>query len=252
MRHAVAALMLSTVATWAAPAAAQSSEEPPLISKTYIVDVAPAETVAFEQALREHFASPAAHDPWAWYTWQVVNGSHQGRYVIRSHGHRWQDFDDRADLERLDRADFSATVAPHVRAISSRLERLEPRLSSWSMGAKRPALVEVFVYDLEPGGLGDFTFALGKIHRAMAQKNPDMEYAWSVVVNGGDGPAMILAVPHSSWAEIGSRPSSPARAMIDEYGAHEAQLLRGLLDHATRRRISSILVLREDLSYEPK
>jgi len=252
MRHAVAALMFAVVAAWAAPAPAQDSQDSPLISKTYVVDVAPAEITAFEQALREHFSRQTAHDPWAWYTWQVVNGSHNGRYVIRSHGHRWQDFDDRAPLERLDRADFSATVAPHVLAISSRLERLEPGLSSWSMDTKRPALVEVFAYELEPGGIGDFTFALGKIHRAVTHKNPDMEYAWSVVVNGGSGPTMILAVPHASWAELASRPSSPARAMTQEYGAHEAALLRGLLEHATRRRTSSILALREDLSYEPK
>lgn len=253
MRRAAAALTLGMVMLWLTPAAAGEPEDAPLISKCYRLDVAPAQTAAFEQALRAHRSGHATNaDPWAWYTWQVVNGAHDGSYVIRSHGHRWRDFDQRAVIERLDRADFSTTVAPHVREVSSWLERLEPALSTWTRDTGRPALVEVTTFEIAPDHRRDFYLALGKIHRAVAAKGAGMTYAWSVVVNGSEGPTMVLAVPHASWAELASPASSPWPAVAHEYGADEGEALRSRFEGAVRHQESCILVLREDLSYEPK
>jgi hypothetical protein len=70
----------------------------------------------FEEALRQHLAFHRTNgDPWAWHTWQIVNGDMLGQYYLRTHGHQWRDFDANAELRRSDWSDFGqCRAAPRV------------------------------------------------------------------------------------------------------------------------------------------
>lgn len=234
------------------PVAAQD-DPPGLVAKSYTIDVTPGEVLEFETALREHLAAGVVnHDPWAWYTWQVVVGQDFGQYIIRSNGHQWQEFDARAELDRLARADLMATVARHVSSISSTLDSFEPAISNWPADLERPSLVEVTRYELIHGGTRDFLAAVEKIHRAVLDKDPSRYYGWLTTVTGADGPTMTLAVPHANWAAF--EPNQPPLWKIVEevYGETEARSIRDAIERTINSTSSSVLKLREDLSYEPK
>jgi hypothetical protein len=244
--------MVAVVTGVALPAAAQV-ELPGLMTKSFTIDVEPGEVLQFEAALREHLTAGVANqDPWAWYTWQVIVGQDFGQYIVRSHGHQWQEFDARAELDRLGRADFLATVAGHTKSIASTIEKFEPKISNWPPDLERPALVSATRYELTFGGVRGFVAAVEKLHRAVAEKDPERHYAWLTTVSGSEGPTMILAVPRENWADF--EPSQPPLWEIVEqvYGEAEAQEIRDTIGRAVRSTSSSVLRLREDLSYEPK
>jgi hypothetical protein len=249
--RAVTLLTVLAVMAAALPIAAQE-QEPGLVAKVLRISVEPAQVLRFEQALREHLAlHERAADSWAWHAWQVVNGQDHGQYLLRSHGHRWQDFDDHAAASDLDAADFVAHVAPYARSITSTLEVVEPAISSWSRDAARPNLVELVTYSIRFDGSRDFLHVVDKVHRAATQVRPGVQYVWSTTVNGSNGPTMTLAIPHTSWAELDRRANQVWDALREVYGEAEAELLRRLLAASIADQRSSILRYREDLSYQP-
>jgi hypothetical protein len=244
--------MVAAVIGVVQPIAAQD-DAPGLVAKSYTIDVKPAEVLQFEAALREHLAAGVVnHDPWAWHTWQVIIGQDFGQYIIRSNGHQWRGFDARAELDRLARADLMATVARHATSISSTLDMFEPALSNWPADLERPALVAVTRYELTYGGTRDFVAAVEKIHRAVLDRASSRHYGWLTTVNGSEGPTMTLAVPHANWSDF--EPSQPPLWQIVEqvHGEAEAQSVRDTIERTIRSTSSSVLKLREDLSYEPK
>jgi hypothetical protein len=244
--------MVAVVTGVVLPAAAQV-EPPGLMTKSFTVDVEPGEVLQFEAALREHLTAGVVNDdPWAWYTWQVIVGRDFGQYIVRSHGHHWQEFDARAELDRLDRADFMATVAGHTTSIASTIERFEPTISNWPPDLERPALVSATRYDLTFGGVREFVAAVEKLHRAVAEKAPERHYAWLTTVSGSEGPTMTLAVPRANWADFEPRQPPLWDIVAEVYGEAEAQSIRDTIGGAVRSTSSSVLRLREDLSYEPE
>lgn len=245
-------VMIVAMIGTALPAVAQV-DPPGLVAKSFTIDVKPSEVLAFETALREHLVAGVAHrDPWAWHTWQVIVGQDFGQYIIRSNGHRWQEFDARADLDRLARADLMATVARHTSSISSALDMFEPAISNWPADLERPAYVAVTRFQLKVGGTRDFLAAVEKVHRAVAEREPTRHYGWLTTVSGSNGPTMMLAVPHADWSDF-----EPARPPLwdivgDVYGEAEAQSIRDAIERSVSSVSDFVLMLREDLSYEPK
>lgn len=251
MRRAKLVLVLIVLSTAALSAIAQE-ENPGLVSKIHLVIVEPGDALQFENAFREHLKLHSENnDSWSWHTWQIVNGEHFGQYLIRSHGHTWQEFDEHAQTRQLDLADFMANVGPHIERISSALEVFEPTLSNWSAEESSPQLVEMTRFWLHYDGHREFLQVLAKIHRAMLAKDPDTDFAWSTTINGSEGPTMTLAVPHSGWADLASTGNRSVWQIIEEeYGQQEAESLRATVGRTIRTQKSSIIQLRSDLSYQ--
>jgi hypothetical protein len=243
----VVGLLIAT----AGPAVAE--DEFGLVAKSHLVIVKPEKFMEFEAAYRQHLEWHSKNnDPWPWHTWQIVNGENLGQYIIRTHGHQWKDFDAAPELRRSDADDFKTKVAPYVHRRSSVLLEFDPKISNWPSDAARPALVEISEYELSYQGYDDFRHAVKKIRDALLKTRPDIHYAWSTVVNGSNGPTMILAVPRASWADFEAEEVSFWAHVEEVLGAHETGALRDSIGSSIRSERSYVVKLREDLSYEPK
>jgi hypothetical protein len=247
-----AALALAVIAAPALQGAAQE-RAPGLLSKSILLEVRSDRFPQFEEALRQHLAFHRSNqDPWAWHTWQIVNGDHLGQFYLRTHGHRWEDFDAQADLRHSDWADFLANVAPHLDSMESSISSLEPALSNWPATVTRPPMVSVTSFELTYAGFREFRQALEKIHAVLSGKAPDRIYAWTSTVNGSAGPEMTLLVPLASWADLEPR-QPPLWSLIEQaYGAEQAKALQSAIGTSVRAIHSSVVAYRDDLSYEPE
>ena len=246
---AIAALALLT--GLAAPAVAEGPQPGPL-AKSILLVVKTDRFPQFEEALRQHLSFHRANnDPWAWHTWQIVNGDNLGQYILRTHGHQWQDFDANADLRRSDWADFLANVAPHLQSMSSTIATVEPSLSRWPAELARPELVSITRFELTYQGFRDFRAAVEKVHAAVSAGDPDRHYAWTRTVNGANGPEMALLVPLAGWADLEPR-LPPLSTVIEQlYGAEAATALEQTIGSTVRSISSSVVAYRGDLSYQP-
>jgi hypothetical protein len=251
MRNLPIVLALAVLTGAALPAAADQPQPGPL-AKSILLIVKPDRFPQFEEALRQHLGFHRTNnDPWAWHTWQIVNGENLGQYVLRTHGHQWRDFDANADLRRSDWADFLANVAPHLQSMSSTISTLEPGLSRWPAELARPELVSVTRFELTYQGFREFRAAVEKVHAAVSASDHDRHYAWTRTVNGADGPEMTLLVPLAGWADLEPR-QPPLSTVIEQlYGAEAAAALEQTIGSTVRSISSSVVAYREDLSYQP-
>jgi hypothetical protein len=242
---AIAALALLT--GLAAPAAADEPQPGPL-AKSILLVVKPDRFPQFEEALRQHLGFHRTNDdPWAWHTWQIVNGDNLGQYYLRTHGHQWLDFDANAELRRTDWADFLANVAPHLQSMSSTITTLEPGLSRWPPDLARPELVSSPLFDRQ----GSRFEQPSRRSTPRCRKRPDRHYAWTTTVNGATGPEMTLLVPLAAWAELEAR-QPPLWSLVEQlYGSDAAAALERTIGSTVRSISNSVVVYREDLSYQP-
>jgi len=235
------------------PAATAQDVSPAVVAKWHLVITKPGESLQFENSYREHLkVSAANHDPWAWNTWQIVNGENLGQYVILTSNHTWEDLDRHSQASRLRMADLFANVFPHVQSISSTLEAVEPSLSNWNESSARPELVEITVFKLKYDRTLEFFEALSKMHKAVTAKDPTRQYAWFSSVNGSDGPTMKLAIPHRNWAGFYREGPSVWELLEQVYGEQGAAEIRETIGASIRQEQSYVLQHREDLSYSPE
>lgn len=253
MRRALrTVLVVAALAAAAAPLPAQQAP-PGLIAQDILLVVQPDHFAHFEEALRTHLGFHRSNqDPWAWHTWQIVNGDNIGHYHLRTHGHRWQDLDSHAEMRRSDWADFLVNVAPHLQSMTSRLTSVEPDISNWPAASGRPRMVAVSRIAITYQGIREFRDAIEQIHAALASAAPDRHYAWTTTVNGSNGPEMTLLVPLSGWADLEPR-QPPLWALIEAAsGAERAAALRETIGNTVRSIQTSVVAYREDLSYTPE
>ena len=247
---AIAALALLSGPT--ALAAAADEPQPGPLAKSIQLVVKPDRFPQFEEALRQHLAFHRTNqDPWAWHTWQVVNGDTLGQYILRTHGHQWRDFDANADLRRSDWADFLANVAPHLE-VDVELH-LDPR--AWPVplaggaGTPHPRIDHPLRAELR---------GLPRVPRRR-REGPRRR------VGRGAGPSLCVdhhrqrrertrddsARAAGSVAELEAR-QPPLWSLVEQrYGAEAAADLERTIGSTVRSISSSVVVYREDLSYQP-
>jgi hypothetical protein len=172
--------------------------------------------------------------------------------VILTPNHTWADFDEHDEASRMDMADLTAHVLPHVQSISSTLEAIEPSISNWSEESARPRLVEITVFKIRYDRTLEFFDAVEKVHAAAMANDPSRQYAWFSTINGSEGPTMMLAVPHRNWADFAREGPSVWELLGKAYGADEAQEIRAAIGGSIRSEQSFVLRHRDDLSYQPE
>ena len=235
----------------ALPVAAQ--DEPGTLAQEYFMKVKPSKAQAFEEAFTAHTEWHRNNDPRHWDTWQIINGENLGSYVVRSPGHRWEDFDIDPELGTADDEHFLTHVALHGASISSRIVNVIPEVTNWPYAeTEHPALVTVLEFKLRYNKASDFAYAVRKVSKAIRESNyPSRGAAWLTVVNGGEQPTFILVQPRKNWADM-KGPDKPLWTMLEEvYGRKGADNLRKLVSKVVVSLTSSIAQYRPDLSSVP-
>lgn len=252
MRRPATLLIASLIVLLALPAAAQ--QEPGTLAQEYWMNVKPGMGGAFEQGYNKHNEWHRKNDSWPWETWQVLVGENVGSYVIRTGGHRWEDFDANAETLAAGGADFGQHVIASVESINSRMVTFLPEASSWTPGGDRPALVTVLEYRIRYEAAADFVQAIRKINQGLKKSaSLSRPAAWFEVIRGGAGePTYVLVFPHENWGDMNA-PANPFWARVEEaFGPDETKSLRAVYRKAIISRRSMILAYRADLSSIPE
>ncbi len=240
----------------AAPLMGEEAEKPPMsVAQSYFVTVNFDQALEFEAAWKGHLEWHASkNDTWYWHTWQVANGKNLGQYIVRTGDHGWADFDDHAEFDRDDTADFLKNVSQFVHKVSSVMVVSSPEISNWPADYGMPTMVDVTVFDINGGSDDAFYHMIKKLHEAIVEKDMPFHYSWSWVASGGEGsgPTWVLVFPFKSWAEYGESMEPDFWKMVEEvYGEFETNLLRKTWSKSVASYENFIAAYRADLSYNP-
>jgi hypothetical protein len=229
-----------------------AQEKPGVIARVGFFAPKPGMGQQFEQARKKHFEwHRNSNDSWAWYTWQVISGEHEGSYITGTFGHHWKDFDAWERLEQGDSENANATMGPFVQSEFTGYYAFIPAASSPMADTGPTKFSQVIHFYVKPSGVGPFRAAIKDGEAALAKVNWPVHANWYELVSGGEGPEFVLAVARNSWADFEPRGKTLADAFAEVYGPEKATAMLDAVRNNTRYTYSELLRYRPDLSYIP-
>ena len=205
----------------------------------------------FEEGIRKHNAFHAMKgDPQAIHTWQIVTGKYAGTYARGSFGHTWAELDIPEDFQAADSADAAETMDPYMESDVPVIYRY---LADWSRppaGGGPAALTRVIHFHVKNGKSRMFRDAITKIHKAIGETERPVHYFWYEVVDGGDIPTYIVALPKDNWAGFAPLEQSMGEMLAEVYGEEGAAEISAAFTSVDEQH-SATYAYREDLSYLP-
>ena len=237
----------------ALPAFLLGAEPPPPVARVFASQPKAGMNVQYEAGRKRHMDwHKKQADAWTWLTWQVETGDRAGTFLTGTFGHQWKDFDDwDAKLGKGDDADGALNLAPFVGSQVNGFYVLLPEVSRSAGSAEPSPMTELSHYQVKFGSQAEFRSAMKKIHEAIGKSTWKVNYEWYELVNGGDHPAYVLALPLKGFADMAPL-DPPFPAMLEKaLGQYEAQEVMKSVDRCTKSVRSEIVRYRPDLSYVP-
>jgi hypothetical protein len=208
------------------------------------------EVQEFETALKGHMSWHRQQaDTWTWMAFEVLTGQNTGDYLVGTFDHEWKEWDARADFDTRDHADVATRILPHVAAVENAFWLRVPEIS-------RPAdqpmpLYEIRHYQVKIGKGDAFHEAVGKIHKAVVERNLPWHYSFLTLASGGRPGHWIVTLARASWDDMKLADPSVETLLRQAYGDAEAEkALAGFRD-AVESMHTELVRYRPDLSYLP-
>lgn len=243
-------LLAAAVSVW-------GQSQPKTIARIYTIKVKSGEKQQWEAGLKrfiawEHQQKMEGNT----YTWSVITGTGEGEYVIGQFGHSWADF---AAMQKHGEEigvgkELQATVVPYNESVVTAYYNFLPDLSITPPDPGKPPtpLSSVTVFSLKPGGMGPVVTAIKQADAAIRKTNwggHSNPGGWYVLVNGGEGPEIVLT---NGMQDLGGMqgPATSFEAMLKSvYGKVGAAAIMRSFNRQVRSMRSEIIAYRPDLSY---
>jgi len=184
----------------------------------------------------------------------VVSGERNGQYVVGTFGHDWKDFDEVEKFRERARTEISGDQGPFEESAVVSYWALMPEVSMNPPAAGEPPapFSSVLTFFLKPGAMDDALEVIRATNAAIKKTNwPHKPSAWYTLVNGGEGPALVLAIRYANWADFQPSEKTLAGMLADAYGKERAQALFQKFDKGLQSQRSEIFRYVPDLSYSP-
>jgi hypothetical protein len=185
-----------------------------------------------------------ADKPGAWrYKWySITTGPNAGKYIARSGGHNWADFDAEHDWDEAAGEKFSNEVAPHIADMVPWITKMDDEVGIWPDSMEGYHLFSVTEWHIKSGKGREFNEGLKKVDAILKDSEFPGFYAFSSAVSGGKGNVITIVSPRKNFADMA--PKEPkfmdimnkamgedeAKAFMDEWGstfmAGQNQLLK--------------------------
>ena len=161
-------------------------------------------------------ADKDGHLVFTWY--EVLTGPDTGKYVARSGGHNWSDFDAEHDWEEEADQKFAANVAPHIDNAQRSVTKTMDDVSYWPEDFEGYTHFSVEDWYIKGGQNGNFRKGLKKVTDALKAAKFGSYFAFNSVESGGRGGQITLVLPLKGWADMAEPDPSFSKIMTEALG----------------------------------
>jgi len=236
------------------PAGAQT--QPKTIARIITVRAKAGQGQQWEDALKslqswEHQQSV----PGTSFSWNVISGDGFGAYVFGTFGHDWNDFDImQAEGEKVGIGkEIGQTVAPYTASVKISYYRFLPDVSTPITPGLPPTPMSVVTFfTLKPGGVEPVLNAIKQVGAGMEKthwKGNGNPAGWYELVDGGEGPQLVLSIGLKNWAGLKEGSPSLVQMLVQAFGKAGAHAIEHEFDSNVRSVYTEIIRYRPDLSY---
>ncbi|HMB60526.1 MAG TPA: hypothetical protein VKN35_11495 [Xanthomonadales bacterium] len=206
----------------------------------------------FEAAFKAHGEiRDAAGDPRAWEVYTPVTGDQLNVYAVRTCCYTWADQDAYIKWERDNPGimqDFFANVDQYVESYGHYFSEVDLDNSHWGDGSKPVVYVGVTEYAINPGHAAEFHSARAELSQIAINQGWGETNRWAWTDQVGGKPVSSLAVPFSSFADMGDDEQSFRSFVVEHAGEERTSELMEQLADSVKSSSYSIWAHRPDLS----
>ncbi len=202
---------------------AQDQPENDGLAQVVLITAKDGQELALEKAItgyHHHMADKEGAWRYRWYS--IVTGPDSGKYIARSGGHNWEDFDATHDWDEAADAKFLSDVQPYIESADYRITRPDKDLGVWPESMEGYQYFLVTDWYIKSGQIGAFNKGLGKIDEILKAGGWQNYYSFVHTVSGGIGNQITLVSPRKSFADMAPKEPSFIQAMNKALGEEEA------------------------------
>ena len=221
MKNRIKLVMLSALLGifWLMPAQAQDNDG---IATVVTITPKAGHEKALVKAITDYHHWVAKHEGHFEYTWyEILTGPDSGKYIARSGGHNWSDFDAEFDWQKEAGENFEANVAPHIENATNIMTQEMDEFSNWPESFEGYTHFQVEDWYVKNGQYGKFRRGLKKISETLKAGKFPGYWGFISVVSGGHGQQVTLVTAHKGWTDMADKDPSFFDVMSEALGGAE-------------------------------
>lgn len=220
-------ILLSFVATaliiGAAPVFAEE-EKSENLARVVMITPKKGHEDALEEAITEyHHYMGDKKGAWRYNWYSILTGPDAGKYLARSGGHSWADFDAEHDWDKKAGEKFNAEVWPHIEDADIYITQTDDEIGKWPDNMDGYQYYSVTDWHIMPGKGWEFNEGLKKIDAILKDSEWPNYYAFIYEVSGGYGNAVKLVSPRKNFADMAPKEPAFMDIMQKAMGEEEAR-----------------------------
>lgn len=201
-------LLAMALVLGAAPVLAEEEKSDNLARVVMITPKAGHEEALEESITKYHHYMGNKEGAWRYNWYSVVTGPDTGKYLARSGGHSWADFDVEFKWGKEAGKKFRAEVWPHIEDADVYITEVDDEVGIWPDDMDGYQYYSVTKWYIKSGKGREFNEGLKKVDAILKEGGWPNFYAFTYEVSGGNGNTVTIVSPRKNFADMA--PKEPA------------------------------------------
>lgn len=207
---------------WLQPAQAQEAENDG-IARVALITAKEGREADLIKAITEYHhwvAQFEGHHVYQWY--EILTGPDTGKYIARTAGHNWADFDADPDWQKKAGENFQENVAPHIADVQISMTQEMKEFGHWPESFQGYTHFQVEDWYIHNGQYGKFRRGLKTIVDTLKAANVDNYWGFFSIESGAHGNQITFVSANRGWAGMSPMQPSFLDIMTEAMGSPEA------------------------------
>lgn len=219
-------IMVSTLAMLGSMsiAVAQDEEKNDGLARVALITAKDGHSKALEEAIVKYHHFMGDKEGAFRYQWySIVTGEDTGKYIARSGGHNWADFDAEHDWDEEAGAKFAELVQPHIANAVVTITKNDDEVGIWPESLEGYEYFSVSRWHIKSGQYAAFNEGLKKIDEILKSGDFPGYYSFINTVSGGSGNTVMVVSPRKNFADMAPKEPSFMEIMGKAMGEEETK-----------------------------
>ena len=224
-------------------AVAQDEEKNDGLARVALITAKDGHGKALEEAIVKYHHFMGKKEGAFRYQWySIETGQDSGKYIARSGGHNWADFDAEHDWDEEAGAKFAELVQPHIANAVVTITKNDDELGIWPDSLEGYEYYSATRWHINPGHYDAFSEGLKKIDGILKAGGFPGYYTFIDTVSGGDGNSVMLVSPRKNFADMAPKEPTFMEIMGKAMGEEETKAF--MADWGTTYKSGQNMLLR--------
>lgn len=205
-------------------AVAQDEEKNDGLARVALITAKDGHSKALEEAIVKYHHYMGTKEGAMRYHWYSIRtGENTGKYIARSGGHNWADFDAKHDWNEEAGAKFESMVQPHIASVVVTITKDNDEVGIWPDSLEGYEYFSVSRWHIKSGHYSAFNDGLKKIDETLKAGGFPGYYKFINTVSGGDGNSVMIVSPRKNFADMAPKEPSFMDIMNKAMGEDETK-----------------------------